>query len=408
MLIALLAAAAMTPAADAAELVAPHYELHADFARDGALAADVTITLPPGTPAKEFLLSRRFALRGVALDGVILAGVAPAESPVEGLWNYRFAPAPGATGPARIRLLYQGPINPADDNGVRPLREDGFELFIDHMWFPVGADIQTRFTLDADIEGLAPDQVVVAQGEITRTANGVRIDRDFIDIDIPMVAMRGLQRAEAPGVEFFSRDLDTRLSTFYIRHSEAAARYFERWFGPLQQTVRMAVVWRERSMAYARTGYTVFSEGGRSGPDYPESGAARHAGHEVAHAWWMLASPITDDFWLVESAAEYCAVRYVEAALGREEAERFIAEKRAASANAGPVMGHGRPNRLQLYQKGPLLLVALEERIGRSAMDRLMAEMAREPVHTTEIFLRLLTGIAGEAAAREFADALRT
>jgi hypothetical protein len=120
----------------------------------------------------------------------------------------------------------------------------------------------------------------------------------------------------------------------------------------------------------------------------------------------MLASPLTDDFWLVESAAEYCAVRYIEHAFGAAEAERFLAEKRAASANAGPVMGHGRPNRVQLYQKGPLLLVDLEHRIGRPAMDRLMAEMSREPVHTTAVFMRLLTNIAGEAPAREFERAL--
>jgi hypothetical protein len=406
-LIAGLAWLASAPAAMAQAPAAAHYEMRATFDRAGRLEADVEIVLPPGTAEKTFILSRRFSLRAAQLSGATLAGVTAAESPVEGLYAYRFVAPPGSSGPMRLRLLYAGPINPAEDNGVRPLRDEGYELFIDHMWFPVGADIQTRFTLDAEIDGLAPDLVVVAQGDVARTPTGVRIRRDFIDIDIPMVAMRGLDRAEAPGVEFFSRDLTTRLSSFYIRHSEGAARYFEQWFGPLQETVRMAVVWRDRPMAYARAGYTVFSEGGRSGPDYPESGAARHAGHEVAHAWWLLASPITDDFWLVESAAEYCAIRYLESSLGAEAAAAMIAEKRRAAADAGPVMGHGRPSRVQLYQKGPLLLVDLEQRIGRPAMDRLMAAMAREPVHTTAVFLGLLTDISGAEAARAFEAALR-
>src|SRR3546814_4582622 len=69
-------------------------------------------------------------------------------------------------------------------------------------------------------------------------------------------------------------------------------------------------------------------------------------------------------------------------------------------------MGHGRPNRLQLYGKGPLLLVELENRIGRPAMDRLMIAMAKEPAHTTAIFLRHLTEIAGADAARDFDAAL--
>ena len=406
-MLAFLLAVSLAQASASAAVTPPHYEMHARFDASGQLDADVIVTLPPGIRDKSFLLSRRFTLRPVELSpGAVMTSAEPTDNPVGGLYRYRFQAVPGATGPMRLRFRYSGPINPAADEGVRPMRPEGFELFIDHMWFPVGADIQTRFTLDAEIEGLAPELVPVAQGEVTRTPGGVRIHRDFIDIDIPLVAMRGLQRAQGNGVEFFSRDLTTRLSTLYIRHSEGAARFFEQSYGPLRGTVRMAVVWRERSMAYARTGYTVFSEGGRSQPDLPEANPARHAAHEVAHAWWMIASPLTDDFWLVESAAEYCAIRYVEATLGTAEAERFIAEKRTASANAGPVMGHGRPNRVQLYQKGPLLLVDLEHRIGRPAMDRLMVRMAHEPVHTTAIFLRLLTEIAGEPAARTFDQAL--
>src|SRR3546814_2534652 len=42
-----------------------------------------------------------------------------------------------------------------------------------------------------------------------------------------MVAMHGLQRAEAHGVEFYSRDLSTQLSGWYVKHAEGAARYFE-------------------------------------------------------------------------------------------------------------------------------------------------------------------------------------
>src|SRR3546814_2983482 len=70
---------------------------------------------------------------------------------------------------------------------------------------------------------------------------------------LPRVGMRGLQRAEAHGVEFYSRDLSTRLSGWYVKHAEGAARYFEAMYGPLPRKVRMAQVWRERSMGYART-----------------------------------------------------------------------------------------------------------------------------------------------------------
>ena len=401
-------AIALLTLAAAVSTAPPHYDLQARFDPSGQLDADVVVTLPAGTREKSFLLGRRFKLKSIQpSEGSYLAGITRVNNPVENLNRYSFGVDPSAKGPVRIRFVYSGPISPEKDEGVKPMRPEGFELFIDHMWFPVGADIQTRFTLDARIDGLAPDMVPVAQGKVTRTSEGVRIQRDFIDIDVPLVAMRGLKQARGNGVEFYARDLTTKLSTYYIRHSEGAAAWFAKWFGPLRQTVRMAVVWRARSMAYARTGYTVFSEGAAAA-DAKESGSARHAAHEVAHAWWMIASPLTEDFWLVESAAEYCAIRYIEATLGAEAAEALLAEKKKVSADAGPVMGHGRPNRVQLYQKGPLLLVDLERRIGRPAMDRLMAKMAREPVHTTPVFMRLLSDEAGLAAAVEFEEALRS
>ncbi|HEX5182261.1 MAG TPA: hypothetical protein VFW19_03810 [Allosphingosinicella sp.] len=402
MLLALVALAA-----DPAVAAAPHYDLHAYFSPAGQVDADVTVTLPPGTHDKGFLLSRRFTLRRLDMPrGVTLASTKPAEEPVEGLNRYSFHVAPGLHGPIRLGFHYAGPISPAGNEPVMPLRPEGYELFIDDMWFPVGDDIQTRFSLDAEIEGLAPDLVVVAQGDVHRTAHGVRIHRRFLDIDIPMVAMRGLKRADAAGVEFYARDLSTRVSQLYIRHSEGAARFYAGWYGPLTETVRIAVVPRRSTMGYARTGYTVMSES-HSGPaEIDEADAARHAAHEIAHVWWKLASPIGDDFWLVESCAEYSALRYVESALGPTAAARLVDDKRAPAATAGPIMGHGRPNRVQLYQKGPLLLLDLEHRIGRPAMDRLMARMAHEPVHTTAIFLRLLTEISGADAARAFDAAL--
>src|SRR3546814_10341822 len=99
----------------------------------------------------------------------------------------------------------------------------------------------------------------------------------------------------------------------------------------------------------------------------------------------MLASPLTEDFWLVESAAEYMSMRYVEHVFGAAELAKNIAAKREATKDAGPVMGHGRPNRVQIYGKGPPLMLDLEHRIDRPAMDRLMIAMGREPVHTTRI-----------------------
>src|SRR3546814_6211753 len=146
-------------------------------------------------------LSDRFALQPMALPDGVTMTVEPSASPMPALNKYVFRFAD--PDPVKLRFRYGGPIATEHDRGNKPLRPEGYELFIDHMWFPVGADIQTRFTVDATIEGLASDLVVVAQGDVTRTATGVCIHRDFVDIDLPMVAMHGLQRAEAHGVDFY-------------------------------------------------------------------------------------------------------------------------------------------------------------------------------------------------------------
>lgn len=394
--------------ATAAQAAPPHYDVAAKFDRQGVLDADVTIILSEGDTEKSFLLSDRFVVRPMDLPPGVTMSVEPAASPMPALNKYSFRFATPSAEPVRLRFRYAGPILTEHDSGNKPLRPEGYELFIDHMWFPVGADIQTRFTVDASIDGLDPGLVVVAQGDVTRTATGVRIRRDFLDIDLPMVAMHGLQRADAHGVEFYSRDLSTRLSGWYVKHADGAARYFETMFGSLPRKVRMAQVWRERSMGYARTAYTVLSEGGRNAPDIAEVNPGRYVAHEIAHAWWMLASPLTDDFWLVESAAEYMSMRYVEHAFGAEELAKNVAAKRDAIRDVGPVMGHGRPSRVQLYSKGPLLLFDLEQRIGRRAMDRLMIAMAKEPIHTTPIFLEHLGRVAGAEEAEVFEKALHS
>src|SRR3546814_16275814 len=105
--------------------------------------------------------------------------VEPSASPMPALNKYVFRFAD--PDPVKLRFRYGGPIATEHDSGNKPLRPEGYELFLDHMWFPVGADIQQRFTVDATIGGLDSDLVVVAQGDVTRTAKGGWLHRDLLD-----------------------------------------------------------------------------------------------------------------------------------------------------------------------------------------------------------------------------------
>lgn len=407
--------AALAPGAVWAVEQMPHYRVAAKVDASGKLDADVTITIPHALlkSDKAFLLGRRFTLDRVDTGGDATVTTEPVEVPVDALNKIAFHFKPGLRGDVALRFRYHGPFKPVNDEGVTPIKPEGWEIFLDQMWIPFGADLQTRFTADATINGIPKGFIAVAQGKVTRTATGVHIVRDTADIDLPLVAVPGLKRATGPGVEFYARDLGSPLAQRYLRHAKGAAAYLQGWFGPLRAPIRLAMVVRKRPIGYARAGYTIVSEterpvaeAGSNDPRMIEASSGRHIAHEFAHAWWLSASPLGEDFWLVESMAEYCSLRYVDAAFGPTLATRLFDVKRKDAATAGPIMGHGRPNKLQLYEKGPLLLLDLEHRIGRARMDRLLAETAPDTPNTTAKFLAALSRIAGADAARDFDAAL--
>ena len=406
----MIAALLMALASGAAHAGADvHYDVRASIGADGVVDADVRIRLSAAAAGKgkAFLLSRRFTVASVTGGKDATLMIKPIESPIEEASRYDFTFArPGAR---ELRFRYRGPLNTKYDSGVPAFRPDQIELFLDHLWIPLGADIQTMFTADAQIDGLAPDMVVVGQGKVTRTKTGVRIHRTLLDVDLPMVAMAGFNRASAPGIEVYGRDLTTPISQLYLKHGAAASTFFRDWFGPLPDPdpIRVVQVSRERRLGYTRTAYTVVNDVGRATAAGDGGlGTARHIAHEIAHAWWRSASPITDDFWLVESTAEYCANRYVEFAMGADKAAELREAMRDSAEKAGPVMGHGRPSRAQLYNRGPLLLFALEQRIGRAKMDALMVEISRKTPNTAVQFFAALRATAGDAQADWFQAAL--
>ena len=166
---------------------------------------------------------------------------------------------------------------------------------------------------------------------------------------------------------------------------------------------RVVMVRRPRVSGYARPGYVVVTEG-RTGA---EVGQAKFVAHEFAHAWWMGGNSTTEDRWLSESTSEYAALRYVETAFGAAARDEMLKSKRDAAAKAGPVLGAGRRTDAELYNKAPVLLFDLEQRIGRERLDQVMGELARNPPKVTADFLRVLSRVAGEEAARTFETALR-
>jgi hypothetical protein len=211
-------------------------------------------------------------------------------------------------------------------------------------------------------------------------------------------------------VEFYASDPDDPLVAMLRKHAFGAAAYYRRLFGPPDPApVRMVIVPRASGAGYARRSFVVmptFRKPGAPVPPFDESSPARFVSHEFRHAWGATPSTVWSDYWMSESVAEYFALRYVEATLGRPELDRMLARKRKAAEGAGPLIGvDHKPTGAGLYQKGPLLLFELEAKIGRPALDRILVR--RDPPDTTPQFLAALAKQAGPEVAKEFEAKLR-
>jgi aminopeptidase N len=391
-----------------------HYRISASIAPgSGVLTSDVTITIPRAQAAAvdAFILGKRFELQPIEAHPHASFQIEPTDKPVTELQKIRVRYQRPPQQAVTLRFRYEGPIFAGEKQDRLGYTPDAIEMALELMWLPFPAEINKSFTVDAELRGVPQDLVVVAQGDIEHTGDRVRIQRTWSDVDFAWTAVRGLKSVSAPGVEFYARDFADPLVIALRKHALASAEFHQKWFGPLPGgPIRLAVVPRKNGGAYARTGYTIISEGRATGeppPEFSEMSRASTVAHEFAHAWWAPADPLTEDYWLSESFAQYASIRYVESVFGRELLDTELKKSRASAENAGPVLGHGRPSRTILYGKGPLLLMQLEQSIGRDKLDTTLAQLGRHPPRKTQEFLDALGRIAGVEAARAFEAKLR-
>jgi hypothetical protein len=132
--------------------------------------------------------------------------------------------------------------------------------------------------------------------------------------------------------------------------------------------------------------------------------------HEVAHQWWynVVGNDQVNDPWLDEALAQYTTYLYYEAAYGPRGAEGF---KQSLEARWQRVNNEDKPVGLPVagytdaeygaivYGRGPLFLLAVEEKIGRPAMLKFLQEYYRKyhwGIATPAGFQALLQEVSGQ------------
>lgn len=403
--VAMLATLLFGPPAMAQASGAPsHYDvrLKVDVGAS-SLEAQTTITLAPQDvrPEQAFSLGAGYRITEAQSDHAVV------ETPGSETRSQRITvrPHPGYAGPVVVRLSYAGPLQATGAPPLNAISRTLVELNLDGGWVPIRTDYTLLYSSRLTIEGLPADAVTASQGVISTEQGRVVITRDQPDFDMTFVASPGLRAAAEEGFELYAADPDDETSLGYRRQGGAALDFLERWFGPIPgRPIRVVVVDRERVSGYARRGYVVVTKGRGGG----EEGIGKFIAHEFAHSWSPAADPLSEHHWLIESTAEYVSLRYVEAAFGAGARDARLAEKATQAIGTPPILGGGRRDDATLYGKGCILLFELERRIGRPAMDALMAEFARERPATTPLFLALLARHAGADEVFWFETALRT
>lgn len=386
-----------------------HYDINATVAADGNLSASVILDLPAeeARARNEFLIGERFTVREVDAPGAVVS-YEPTTKPIAGLKKVVITYPQAPAKPVKLKFRYDGPLNAAGED-AKTYAPGAVELRLEVFWVPTRSDITLLYTVDAAIAGLSKDLLPVGQGKTRWDGATLRIQRDLPDVDTPLVAMAGFAETATPGMEFYGPNTRDEMVETFRTHAIGSAKYLQDWLGPIPNgPTRIAVIPRVGGSSYARRGYIVISRPTPGDPDKTgEVAHGRHVAHEFAHAWFLAADPTSEHYWLVESLAEYCAVRYAELAYGAAGRNLLIEAKRERAKTAGAVIGGARATRAALYQKAPLLLFELEARIGRPAMDRIFIQLAKKPPRVTSDFMAVLRDVAGDVEAQRFETELR-
>lgn len=409
--VALAIALALAPQAEgAAPPVAPHYRVDAQLdPGHGALSATVVIRLPAAAAraGAGFLLPRGYRISSATAGDNADVTVADVEQPFPGLQRVYVRARPGAPGAVELRIVYAGPLFAPGASPVNAISPERIELSADSLWYPLSDNFNQRFTMDATITGV-PSTFTVASADTVKPApNGFLLHRSQPRQDIAFTASPLARRKVVGRLVFVGQTLESAQARAYLLNGPKALAFLERMLGPTPGgKAIVSVVSRANGTGYSRQGYVVVADLGAATPTgvWPQAG---YLAHELSHAWWSNADFLGEDYWLVESTAEYVALRFLEAEFGAASIQPLIENKTARAAKAGPVIGRGRGSSDAVYASGTLLLIDLEHRIGRSRLDRILRRLASRPQLTTRDFLVELEREAGGAVAADFEAALR-
>ena len=284
------------------------------------------------------------------------------------------------------------------------------ELPVEAMWIPVHASLGTRFTFDATVR-LPEGYDVVSVGTVQKGSDAWHVTSTTPGPDVPLLIsdrMQSVRHTEGPvPVTVYHAGAPDSLRQFVAdRAAEIVDRYARRFQSGRDTDdlrITLAPVERASTSSYARPGLIALRH-----EITPDTTLHELLAHEAAHLWWTdSVNPMSRHNFLNESFAEYEAWRVVRDAYGKSAFERRVKEAEKAAEGAPSFQDWGpRHDGALSYNKGPLLLHRLQQRIGEEAYLAFVRRLQRDDVGTLEDMLATLRAATSDETAQWFEELL--
>ncbi len=416
-----------------------HYDLHLNLDPQAHFVA-VTGSLAYHSPLDRlerarFYLHRQFEIQRIIGQRILgyqyetNPSAVPYQLPQAGILDIYFTPFLRKHETALIQFAYQGYITDWPAESANIITTDWAELGMYLPWFPLqysGASSNLTFTLKVTCP---PEYQVSSFGRSALEDGSWYYNWSHPTSDIVVAAGLDLQlrlfESDTNRVYVHSTTLQEKAATKLGEELLWVLERYSGWFGPIRPA-EFTLIESPRTLGggYARRGLVVLS--GINDRDTLEQPGAflRYLGHEAAHGWWWEAPTDSWEDWLNESFAEYSSLLAVRERYGVEIFERFLDRKRASAPQDIPLWEFDRTGssttggnvivekqvfvERMLFDKGPLLLHELAERIGNLRFLELCRAMLWSGVTDTGHFLNLLEEVENQETRRWMENRLKT
>jgi hypothetical protein len=287
------------------------------------------------------------------------------------------------------------------------ITEDWIEIGLYSPWFPFQPE-NRNLTYQVTVK-IGPEYRVIGMGKTQKMDDYWEISEEDPTNDIVIMAAKDMKKS----IQENSLSLDVNYYTLsdstaddMMRNSSyILEKYFE-WFGDIKASqVSIVVTPRSKGASYARRGFVVLTSFEDEKYYQNRIGYFQYIGHEFAHFWWTGAPTASWEDWLNESFAEYSSLMAVREKFGEESFVNRINEKQKRSKGLPAIKGIDRTSseaHAVLYDKGCILLYALESQIGKESFLRLLKQTKINKVNSTEQFLKVLMDLTSVEVSREF------